>query len=153
MVTIVGHTSISEGILARAASMAGIALGDRGFAVAASLNTHLDLYPYGWSREEIAREIHQALAAYGITATVDQAWQMTPIISAWMGDEVVTETSLQCCSGEHYADPGEAYVHTRCRRLLQPWGDVHDHSLCTCYGKPTAPKLGDGGTFTVIDIT
>lgn len=28
--------------------------------------------------------------------------------------EVITETSLECCSGQHYYDPGKAYVHTRC---------------------------------------
>lgn len=133
MTTTVGHTLIPGEILVRAASGARIALGDLASAVAASLNTHLDLYPYGWSHEEIAREIRQALATYGLGATADQAWQMTSIISAWMNDEFVAEDFLVCCYGEHYADPGKAYVHTRCRKLLQPWGDAHPHPLCTCF--------------------
>jgi hypothetical protein len=140
-------------IVLYAATNANLDLGGHADRVAELLNERLDNYPYGWSREEVAREIGETLAASGVAATADQAWEMAPIVFAWLAGEVIAEDALACCSGEHYDDPGEAYVHTRCRRLLQPWGDVHPHPLCACYGKPAQPKVSDGGTYDVIDIT
>ncbi|WP_431897884.1 hypothetical protein [Nonomuraea sp. bgisy101] len=52
---------------------------------------------------------------------------------AVLAGEVVEESFLVCCYGEHYTDPGKAYVHTRCNRLISPWGDVHEHLLCSCF--------------------
>jgi hypothetical protein len=133
MTTIV-HTPITEEIMLVAAAHADVDLNESAARIVATLDRNLQTYPYGWSNEEVVFEVGQALTEAGIAASIDQTWTMAPAVGAWLNDEILTEDFLVCCYGEHYDDPGKAYVHTRCNRLLQPWGDAHEHTLCTCFG-------------------
>lgn len=72
---------------------------------------------------------------------------------AMLRGEVTAETVLSCCYGQHYDNPGTAYIHDRCGRLLRPWGDVHEHKLCACFG-PAEPWMAEtrDAHMTVIQV-
>ena len=51
------------------------------------------------------------------------------------------KTALACCGGGINVSFGSAYVCRRCHRLLQPWGDVHQHPLCQCFPEDTVKRF------------
>lgn len=150
--TVIAMNATTKETLLGAAAVADVDLATHAGTISATLNAALAAYPYGWADEEITVEIRSALAASGITASTDQAWKMAPVVAAWLAGEYTAEPWLECCKHQYYSDPGMAYVHRRCGRLLRPFGDVHPHDLCGCYGTPAEPKDGDGGTVTVVEI-